>query len=68
MADTNWHHIEQAPRGVGPQLLRAGTSLNDPVFVGYQADDGRWFFGAEEVHPTHYCLIPAFDADDGVAA
>lgn len=68
MANINWHPIEQAPRGAGPLLLREGASINDPVFVGAQADDGRWFHGEEDVRPSHYCLIPIFDADDGGAA
>jgi hypothetical protein len=65
---SNWHNIENAPRGIGPLLLRAGSGPNDPSYVGYQASDRRWFCGDLEVHPTHYCEIPLFDADDGAAA
>lgn len=68
MAKTNWHPIEQAPRGAGPLLLRSGASLNDPAFIGYQADDGRWFLVDEEVHPLFFAEIPPFDYDDGAAA
>jgi hypothetical protein len=66
--DRNWHRIVLAPRGIGSVLLRAGPGNNDPSYVGYQADDGRWFFGDGEVHPTHYCLIPTFDCDDSEAS
>jgi hypothetical protein len=58
---TNWRKISEAAKGVGPLLLRAGASLTDPAYVGYQADDGRWLCGDAEVHPTHFCLIPQFD-------
>jgi hypothetical protein len=61
---SNWHSIEKAPKGTGPLLLRTGAGSLDPVFVGYQADDGRWLAGDTEVRPTHYCEIPAFDADE----
>lgn len=65
MVKQNWHRIDKAPRGVGPLLLRAGVGSLDPSYVGYQADDGRWLDGENrEVHPTHYCAIPDFDADD----
>jgi hypothetical protein len=64
MAGQNWHRINLAPAGAGALLLRAGSGSLDGVFVGYQADDGRWFSGEELVHPTHYCEIPAFDCDD----
>ena len=67
MAERNWHRIDKAPRGLGPMLLHAGPSYLDPSYVGYQGpDNGRWFSGAGnvEVHPTHYCMIPLFDADD----
>ena len=65
---TNWQPIAAAEKGIGPLLLRDGAGPNDPAYVGYQADDGRWFFGDAETHPTHYCLIPLFDADDRAAA
>jgi hypothetical protein len=65
---SNWRQISEAPRGIGPLLLRAGSGPNDPAYVGYQADDGRWFSGDAEVHPTHFCEIPQFDADDEGAA
>jgi hypothetical protein len=65
----NWHRIDAAPKGIGPLLLRAGSGSLDPAYVGYQdPDNGRWFAAADnsaEVHPTHYCEIPLFDADDG---
>jgi hypothetical protein len=69
VAERNWRRIESAPRGIGPQLLRAGSGPNDPSYVGYQGDDGRWYAADDssqnrEVHPTHYCAIPSFDADD----
>ena len=70
MAAQNWHRIAEAPKGIGPLLLRAGSGLTDPAYVGYQADDGRWLAAADniaEVHPTHFCLIPGFDADDGAS-
>lgn len=51
---SNWHSIEKAPKGIGPLLLRAGPGLNDPSYVGYQADDGRWFAGDTEVRPAWY--------------
>jgi hypothetical protein len=66
---SNWHSIEKAPKGIGPLLLRAGSGSLDPAYVGYQADDGRWFIDPQnEVHPSHFCLIPQFDADDDGAA
>jgi hypothetical protein len=68
MAGLNWSRINSAPKGIGPLLLRAGPGNLDPAYVGYQADDGRWFCGETEVHPTHYCEIPPFDADDDGAA
>jgi hypothetical protein len=65
---SNWHSIEKAPKGIGPLLLRAGSGPSDPTYVGYQdPDSGRWLSGDAEVHPTHYCLIPQFDADDGAS-
>lgn len=64
----NWHRIDAAPRGIGPLLLRNGPDRSILAYVGYQADNGRWFSGEQEVHPTHYCLIPLFDADDDGAA
>jgi hypothetical protein len=62
---SNWRKISEAPRGAGPLLLRAGPGLTDPAYVGYQdPDNGRWFTDPQrEVHPSHYCLIPGFDAD-----
>jgi hypothetical protein len=63
VAERNWRRIETAPKGIGPLLLRADPSSLDPAFVGYQADDGRWFAGAAEVSPAYYCEIPQFDAD-----
>jgi hypothetical protein len=71
MADRNWQRIDKAPKGIGPLLLRIGTGSLDPAFIGYQADDGRWFSGDSgdaEVHPLYWCAIPLFDADDDGAA
>jgi hypothetical protein len=68
MVGPNWHRIDQAPKGIGPLLLRAGPGPLDPAFVGHQADDGRWLCADQEVRPTHYCEIPLFDADDNGAA
>jgi hypothetical protein len=69
VAERNWHLIATAPKGIGPLLLRAGSGLTDPAYVGYQdPDNGRWFTDPNsEVHPTHFCEIPQFDADDGGA-
>jgi hypothetical protein len=71
VAKQNWHPIAEAPKGAGPLLLRSGPGTLDPAFVGYQdPDNGRWFCGApdNEVHPTFFCKIPDFDADDEGAA
>jgi hypothetical protein len=65
---SNWRKISEAPRGIGPLLLRAGAGPLDPAYVGYQANDGRWFSGDAEVRPAFYCQIPQFDADDNGAA
>jgi hypothetical protein len=68
VAERNWHRIDKAPRGLGPMLLRITSCLYAGAFVGYQCpDSGRWFDMSEprkEVHPTYYCMIPLFDADD----
>jgi hypothetical protein len=67
VAGPNWKRIDKAPKGIGPLLLRAGPGPLDASFVGYEADDGRWFAAADnrtEVDPTHFALIPLFDADD----
>jgi hypothetical protein len=61
---SNWNPIDEAPKGIGPLLLRIGPSTNDPSFVGYQADNGQWFSGDVEVRPTHWCLIPEFDCGE----
>jgi hypothetical protein len=66
----NWRKISEAPKGIGPLLLRAGSGSLDPAYVGFQADDGRWFAAADnsaEVHPTHYCEIPLLDAEDAAS-
>jgi hypothetical protein len=73
VAEQNWHRIDKAQKGVGPLLLRAGSGPSDPAYVGFQdPDSGRWFAASDisaEVRPTHFCLIPQFDADDdGTAA
>jgi hypothetical protein len=65
---SHWQPITKAPKGIGPLLLRSGSGPLDPAFVGYQADDGRWFSGDVEVRPAYYRDIPQFDADDGAAA
>ena len=64
VAERNRNRIDRAPKGIGPLLLRAGPSNFDPAFVGYQADDGRWFSGDAEVRPTYYCETPLFDAGE----
>jgi hypothetical protein len=66
----NWKRIDTAPKGIGDVLLRDGSGPFDPAYVGRQYDDGCWRLGNEQAqsHPTHYCLIPLFDADDGAAA
>ena len=68
MPERNWHRISEATKGIGTLLLRDAAGPSDPAYVGYQADDGRWLSGENEVHPTHYCEIPLFDADDDEAA
>lgn len=68
MAGSNWRRIELAPKGAGPLLLRAGPGVLDPVIVGYQADDGRWFAGEIEIRPAYFCAIPPFDCDDEAAS
>jgi len=65
---SSWKLVSEAPKGIGQVLLRAGSGPLDPAFVGYQAEDGRWFSGDSEAHPTHFSLIPAFDCDDGAAS
>jgi hypothetical protein len=64
---SNWKHIEKAPRGIGAVLLRSGSGTLDPVYVGFQADDGRWVTADDQttVHPLFFCTIPAFDCDEG---
>jgi hypothetical protein len=63
---TNWHRIDNAPKGIGPLLLRAGSGPLDPAYVGYEAD-GRWLSGDVEVYPSHWCLIPEFDCDEAAS-
>lgn len=61
---SNWQPIAAAENGIGPLLLRDGAGPFDPAYVGYQdPDNGRWFFGDAETHPTHYCAIPLFDGE-----
>ncbi|MET3299683.1 hypothetical protein [Bradyrhizobium diazoefficiens] len=64
--ETNWKGVEQAPRGLGPMLLRIGGGPTDGVFVGYQdPDTGRWFDQENrEVQPRFFALIPSFDCED----
>lgn len=61
----NWHLIDKStPPGMGAVLLRTGSGALDPVFVGYQADSGRWFDSENrEVQPRFYARIPDFDAE-----
>ncbi|WP_144030872.1 hypothetical protein [Bradyrhizobium japonicum] len=59
-----WRPIVEAERSVGPLLLRDGTGSLDPVYVGRQEDDGRWFFGDLETKPLYFALIPPFDCED----
>lgn len=63
MPETNWKPIKEAARGIGPMLLRVGSSAGDPFFVGYQdPDSGRWFdLENREVTPQWFCLVPTFD-------
>jgi hypothetical protein len=67
VAERNWQRIEKAPEGAGDLLLRSGPGILDAVFIGYQDDDGRWLSGQDEVKPTHFAIIPPFDAE-GIAA
>jgi hypothetical protein len=67
VAERNWRRIDQAPKGIGPLLLREGAGSLDPVIVGYQADDGRWFAGEIEIHPAYFSTIPQFDADEAAS-
>lgn len=50
-----WKSVRRDPPspGIGPLLLRAGSGPNDSAYVGFQ-----------EVHPTHWCFIPSFDAEE----
>ena len=66
MTEQNWHSIDKAPKGIGPLLLRDSSGPFDGAYVGYQdPDSGRWISGDNaEVHPTYFCLIPLFDADE----
>jgi hypothetical protein len=64
----NWHRADEMSEGIVEDvLLRAGPGLLDPVYVGRRID-GRFIVDSAEAHPTHYCLIPRFDADDGEAS
>lgn len=65
---STWKPIDQAKPGIGPLLLRAGAGSLDPVFIGHQDDDGRWFCGDHEAHPTHFAEIPQFDAAEEVVS
>ncbi|MGV7215895.1 hypothetical protein [Bradyrhizobium sp. UFLA05-112] len=65
MPQSTWKSISEAKRGLGSLLLRDGAGLSDPVYVGRQADDGRWFFGDQETHPQFYTHVPPFDCEDG---
>ena len=67
MPDKNWKPIDQAPKGIGPLLLRDGIGQLDPVYVGQQADDGRWLFEGMETHPIAWCLIPDIDIEGASA-
>jgi hypothetical protein len=61
----NWRKISEAPKGIGPLLLRACDGSLDPTFVGQQADDGRWLDGENrEAHPAYFCQIPPFVCDE----
>jgi hypothetical protein len=67
VTERSWKPIKAAPKGIGPLLLRVGGGPLDPAFVGYQADDGRWFSGDAEVRPAYYFEIPNFDADEAAS-
>jgi hypothetical protein len=64
MAGPNWHRIDKLRRAPAHYCY----APTDPAYVGCQdPDNGRWFAAAgdnTEVHPTHFCLIPQFDADE----
>jgi hypothetical protein len=68
---TNWKSIDKAQKGIGSLLLRDFGGLADSTYVGHQdADSGRWFAEADirtEVHPTRFCPIPEFDADEAAS-
>jgi hypothetical protein len=68
MSQQNWFPISKATPGAGALLLRAGPGPNDPAYVGLQRDDGAWFCGDARVTPTHFAIIPLFDADDEVSS
>jgi hypothetical protein len=61
VAEPNWNRIEAAPKGAGPLLLREGDGSIDPVFVGFQGDDGQWRSGDCITNPRYFCRIPPFD-------
>lgn len=64
----NWHRANEMPESIVEDvLLRAGPNLLDPAYVGRRVN-GRFMPDGAEVHPTHYCLISQFDADDGAAS
>jgi hypothetical protein len=59
-----WRPIVEAERNDGQLLLRDGAASLDPVYVGRQEDDGRWFFGDMETKPLYFARIPLFDCED----
>jgi hypothetical protein len=67
VSQSNWRPIAEAPRGIGPLLLRCGNGPNDPAFVGAQGDDGLWYFNGARVPALYFATIPVFDLDEGTA-
>lgn len=65
MTQTKWKPIEEAERGIGQLLLRAGPGLLDGVFIGHQDPvTGRWFDQENrEVRPLYWASLPSFDLD-----
>jgi hypothetical protein len=67
VAEQNWFPIKAAVKGAGPLLLREGAGSIDPVFVGFQGDDGQWRSGDSICTPVYFCMVPLFDCPEGAA-